>query len=167
MSGPRLSSAQLPDLDLAKCLIRDRHRLRRDLEQISNRISTGRPVHRMVTRAVERYERSVALVQRRRERVPKVKYPDELPITAHAEEIRQALAAERVVILAGETGSGKTTQLPKLCLEIGRGIEGTIGHTQPRRLAARSVAARIAEELGVELGSGLLSHHAAGQVWRL
>ncbi|MCZ6867902.1 MAG: ATP-dependent RNA helicase HrpA [Gammaproteobacteria bacterium] len=107
----------------------------------------------MVTRAVERYERSVALVQRRRERVPKVKYPDELPITAHAEEIRQALAAERVVILAGETGSGKTTQLPKLCLEIGRGIEGTIGHTQPRRLAARSVASRIAEELGVELGA--------------
>ncbi len=81
-----------------------------------------------------------------------MRYPEELPVSARREDIAAAIRDHQVVVVAGETGSGKTTQLPKICLELGRGIHGRIGHTQPRRIAARSVAERIAEELGVELG---------------
>lgn len=85
-------------------------------------------------------------------RVPPIHYPQELPIVASREEIARAIEAHQVVIVAGETGSGKTTQLPKICLEMGRGTTKLIGHTQPRRLAARTVAGRIAQELGTSLG---------------
>ncbi|MEG9532358.1 ATP-dependent RNA helicase HrpA [Mannheimia indoligenes] len=81
----------------------------------------------------------------------KIDYPD-LPVSARREEILKLIAENQVVVIAGETGSGKTTQLPKMCLELGRGVKGLIGHTQPRRIAARSVATRIAEELKSELG---------------
>ncbi len=81
-----------------------------------------------------------------------ITFPDELPITAWRDELRAAIDAHQVVVVAGETGSGKSTQLPKLCLELGRGVDGMIGHTQPRRVAARTIAARIADELGTELG---------------
>ncbi|WP_432278974.1 ATP-dependent RNA helicase HrpA [Nocardia brasiliensis] len=84
--------------------------------------------------------------------MPQIRYPEQLPVTQRRDDIAAAIAAHQVVIVAGETGSGKTTQIPKICLELGRGIRGTIGHTQPRRLAARTVAERIAEELGTELG---------------
>jgi ATP-dependent helicase HrpA len=83
----------------------------------------------------------------------RIEYPADLPVAERRAEIEAAVRDHQVVIVAGETGSGKTTQLPKICLELGRGIRGTIGHTQPRRIAARSVAERIAEELGVELGT--------------
>ena len=86
--------------------------------------------------------------------VPVIVYPEELPVSARREEIATAIAEHQVVIVAGETGSGKTTQLPKICLELGRGVTGMIGHTQPRRIAARSVAERIASELGTPIGSG-------------
>ena len=79
--------------------------------------------------------------------------PEQLPIAAHTEAITAALRDHQVVIVAGETGSGKTTQLPKIALAAGRGLAGMIGHTQPRRIAARTLAARIAEECGVELGA--------------
>ncbi|MDI6910076.1 ATP-dependent RNA helicase HrpA [Nocardioides sp.] len=81
-----------------------------------------------------------------------ITYPPELPVTQRREDIAAAIRDHQVVIVAGETGSGKTTQLPKICLELGRGSKGLIGHTQPRRIAARSVAERIASELGTELG---------------
>ena len=81
-----------------------------------------------------------------------IRYPDELPVSQRRDDIAAAIRDHQVVIVAGETGSGKTTQLPKLCLELGRGITGQIGHTQPRRIAARTVAERIAEELGTSLG---------------
>lgn len=81
----------------------------------------------------------------------KIDYPD-LPVSARREEILKLISENQVVVIAGETGSGKTTQLPKMCLELGRGVKGLIGHTQPRRIAARSVATRIAEELKSELG---------------
>ncbi len=81
-----------------------------------------------------------------------IQYPSELPLTGKVDEIKQAILSNQVVIVGGETGSGKTTQLPKICLDLGRGQNGLIAHTQPRRLAARSVSQRIAEELGVELG---------------
>ncbi|WP_159813448.1 ATP-dependent RNA helicase HrpA [Actinomyces sp. zg328] len=85
--------------------------------------------------------------------VPEIVYPDELPVTARRAEIAEAIQRNQVVIVAGETGSGKTTQIPKICLELGRGITGMIGHTQPRRIAARSVAERIADELGTRVSS--------------
>src|SRR5712692_5809912 len=87
--------------------------------------------------------------------VPVVAYPPDLPVSQRKDEIGQAIADHQVVILAGETGSGKTTQLPKICLELGRGVTGQIGHTQPRRIAARTVAERIAAELGTELGTAV------------
>ncbi|MCO5310183.1 MAG: ATP-dependent RNA helicase HrpA [Austwickia sp.] len=100
----------------------------------------------------ERIARREAARDRRRAAVPAITYPD-LPVSARREDIAAAIRDHQVVIIAGETGSGKTTQLPKICLELGRGITGMIGHTQPRRIAARSVAERIAEELDVELGA--------------
>ena len=89
----------------------------------------------------------------RASKLPAIDYPADLPVSQKKDEIARAIAAHQVVIVAGETGSGKTTQLPKICLQLGRGVQGLIGHTQPRRLAARSVATRIAEELKSELGS--------------
>ena len=81
-----------------------------------------------------------------------ITYPADLPVSARRDDIAAAIRDHQVVIVAGETGSGKTTQLPKICLELGRGESKLIGHTQPRRIAARSVAERIASELGTELG---------------
>ena len=81
-----------------------------------------------------------------------ISYPPELPVTQRRDDIAAAIRDHQVVIVAGETGSGKTTQLPKICLELGRGQKSLIGHTQPRRIAARAVAERIASELGTELG---------------
>src|SRR4051812_45698397 len=81
-----------------------------------------------------------------------IRYPPELPVSQRKDDIAAAIRDHQVVIVAGETGSGKTTQLPKILLELGRGREAAIGHTQPRRIAARTVAERIAEELGTELG---------------
>ncbi|MGA9309260.1 MAG: ATP-dependent helicase, partial [Pseudonocardiaceae bacterium] len=91
-------------------------------------------------------------VVRRVAAVPPIRYPQALPISQHIGEIAAAIRDHQVVVIAGETGSGKTTQIPKICLELGRGVRGTIGHTQPRRLAARTVAERIAEELDVPIG---------------
>jgi ATP-dependent helicase HrpA len=91
-------------------------------------------------------------LEARRQSVPAIVYPQELPVSQRKDEILATIRDHQVVIVAGETGSGKTTQLPKICLELGRGVTGMIGHTQPRRLAARTVADRIAEELGTELG---------------
>jgi len=87
--------------------------------------------------------------------VPVVSYPPDLPVSQRKDEIAAAIRDHQVVIVAGETGSGKTTQLPKICLELGRGVTGQIGHTQPRRIAARTVAERIAAELGTEIGAAV------------
>jgi len=94
-------------------------------------------------------------VARRTTLVPAIRYPDELPVSQRRDDLAQAIRDHQVVIVAGETGSGKTTQLPKICLELGRGVNAMIGHTQPRRIAARSVAERLAEELGVEPGTAV------------
>ena len=100
-----------------------------------------------VTRAHEK-------VLSRQKNIPKIRFPD-LPVSARSEEIRQLIKDSQVVIIAGETGSGKTTQIPKICLQAGRGVKGIIGHTQPRRIAARTVANRIAEELESPLGKAV------------
>ncbi len=97
-------------------------------------------------------ERSRAAVLARRAKLPKPEFADDLPVNARRDEIAALIARHQVVIVCGETGSGKTTQIPKICLELGRGTTGLIGHTQPRRIAARSTAARIAQELNSELG---------------
>ena len=94
-------------------------------------------------------------IERRRALAPRPTFPDELPVSARRDAIADAIARHQVVIVAGETGSGKTTQLPKIALGIGRGVGGLIGHTQPRRIAARTVAARIAQEIGSELGQAV------------
>lgn len=98
---------------------------------------------------------SPAQIEVRKAAVPTITYPPELPVSARKDDIKRAIADNQVVIIAGATGSGKTTQIPKMCLELGRGITGMIGHTQPRRIAARSVAERISHELGVQLGGAI------------
>ncbi len=106
-----------------------------------------------LTRAIAEVEERT---ERRRAAMPKrITYPEELPITHWRDELMEAIRDHQVVIVAGETGSGKSTQIPKFCLELGRGIEGTIGHTQPRRIAARSIADRIAEEIGTTVGDAV------------
>ncbi len=96
-----------------------------------------------------------ARLQELRRALPPISYPAWLPVSQHRAELADAINANQVVIIAGETGSGKTTQLPKICLDLGRGQAGQIGHTQPRRIAARSVAERIASELRTELGTAV------------
>jgi ATP-dependent helicase HrpA len=115
-----------------------------DLEQASVTAAFQKIQHKI--------EQSQQLALKRQASVPVVSYPEELPISGKREDILALVKAHPVVIVAGETGSGKTTQLPKICLEAGRGVSGLIAHTQPRRIAARTVASRIAEELGVKLG---------------
>ncbi|MFC5750926.1 ATP-dependent RNA helicase HrpA [Actinomadura rugatobispora] len=141
--------ARLPEL-----MPLDRHRLRRRIDGTQNMRDASRreQVAREIAADVEAAERRVA---RRRAAVPAITYPEQLPVSQKKDDIAAAIRDHQVVIVAGETGSGKTTQLPKICLELGRGVLGSIGHTQPRRLAARTVADRIAEELGTELGEAV------------
>ncbi|NNL94674.1 MAG: ATP-dependent RNA helicase HrpA, partial [Xanthomonadales bacterium] len=114
----------------------------------AKRLQKGKKVDDLLRTVSERLENSVRVVQRRRDSLPGPEYDDALPITAHREEIIDAIREHPVVVVAGETGSGKTTQLPKFCLEAGRGTKGFIGCTQPRRIAARAMAERVSEELG-------------------
>jgi ATP-dependent helicase HrpA len=125
---------------------------RKRLAAIHRRQKSGRNADRMLRDVAERIEHSAARVESRRQGLPEPSYDNQLPITAHREEILAALRDHQVLIVAGETGSGKTTQLPKLCLEAGRGTRGLVGCTQPRRIAARAMAERVSEELGSPLG---------------
>ncbi len=124
----------------------------RDAARLGRRIKNLRGAGPDKLRQVaEQIAAAEGLVATRLAAVPTITYPD-LPVSERRDEIAKAITDHQVVIVAGETGSGKTTQLPKICLELGRGIRGTIGHTQPRRLAARTVGQRIADELGTPLG---------------
>jgi len=139
-------------LQIDQAMASDRYRLRRRLRSVEKAARAGQPFDRSLARLEDDLQRSIALRQRRREAVPALAYDPDLPITARIDEICAAIREHPVTIVCGETGSGKSTQLPKICLQLGRGIDGMIGHTQPRRIAARSVSARIAEELGSPLG---------------
>ncbi|KQB86549.1 ATP-dependent RNA helicase HrpA [Corynebacterium lowii] len=100
-------------------------------------------------------DKACAVVERRAAGIPEITFPEELPVSARHDDIAEAIRDNQVVVIAGETGSGKTTQIPKICLELGFGRRGLIGHTQPRRLAARTVAERIAQELGQDIGESV------------
>ena len=141
----------MTDIDflLETCMSRDAAAISRALRDLPPAM---RAPDKWPARLAERIAASRAKVAARRASAPKVDYPEELPVSARRDEIAAALAAHQVVIVCGETGSGKTTQLPKLCLELGRGARGLIGHTQPRRIAARATADRVAKELNVPLG---------------
>jgi len=129
--------------------IRDAARLGRRIKNLRGKVSAEK-----VQQIAEELTSAEALVATRKAAVPAITYP-ELPVSDRRDELAKAINDNQVVVVAGETGSGKTTQLPKICLELGRGIRGTIGHTQPRRLAARTVAQRIADELGTSLGDAV------------
>ena len=138
-----------------RCMLRDRARIRRRLRSVRARARKGLAIDRSMRELSEIVDASLALRARREGLHARLVYPAELPISERAAEIREAIEHHRVVVVAGETGSGKSTQLPKICLEAGRGIVGAIAHTQPRRIAARSIAHRLSEELGLGMGRGV------------
>ncbi len=131
---------------LGELTLRDEHRLRGRLTRARDRVDD---------RTLAEFAKAAARVERRRGAVPRITYPEQLPVAARRDDLLAAIRDHQVVVVAGETGSGKTTQLPKICLELGRGIRGAIAHTQPRRIAARTVAERIADELRVPLGEAV------------
>ncbi|MFE1249663.1 ATP-dependent RNA helicase HrpA [Streptomyces sp. NPDC058766] len=139
---------------LTELSLRDAHRLGRRLEGARKirkpeaRAAVLAEIEAEVTKAEER-------MAVRRSRLPGITYPEQLPVSQKKDDIAAAVRDHQVVIVAGETGSGKTTQIPKICMELGRGVRGMIGHTQPRRIAARTVAERVAEELNTPLGEAI------------
>jgi ATP-dependent helicase HrpA len=139
---------------LALCLNQDRHHLKRQLDRLRSEVKKGKESLEALNALASRVEKSVALRNKRLASIPPLNFPD-LPVTGKKDDIAELIKNNQVLILCGETGSGKTTQLPKICLSIGRGAAGLIGHTQPRRIAARTVADRIAEELGEPLGKSV------------
>ncbi|MGZ5015869.1 MAG: ATP-dependent RNA helicase HrpA [Methylobacter sp.] len=134
---------------LPHCLNQDRHVLKRQLDRCRSKKSEEE-----LNKLASRIEKSVAARNKRLVSIPVLTFPD-LPVTGKKDDIAKLIQDNQVVIVCGETGSGKTTQLPKICLSIGRGAAGFIGHTQPRRIAARTVADRIAEELGEPMGKSV------------
>lgn len=137
---------------LPQCMLADRFPLKRRLNQLRDALKQNKPVDKPLVDIAHKIQASQQKLQARLAALPTPEYPPELPVSGKKEEIAAAIQKHQVVIVCGETGSGKTTQLPKICLELGRGVSGLIGHTQPRRIAARSVASRIAQELNSPLG---------------
>ena len=140
------------EFDPSRAMLRDQWRLRKRWRQIHSRIRRGIAKQDELLDCVAQLEASANLRSARKNSVPAIAVASELPIAEHADSIRQALATHQVVVVSGATGSGKSTQLPLLCLQLGLAEAGYIGHTQPRRIAARSVSARIAQQLRTTLG---------------
>jgi ATP-dependent helicase HrpA len=147
-------AAAAPAARLADLTAVDERRLRGRLRGI-RRISDGAKRDRALADIERQVVAAQARIARRRATVPPLTFPPELPVSERVDDLAAAIAAHQVVIVAGETGSGKSTQLPKICLQIGRGVRGMIGHTQPRRIAARALAERIAEETGTAVGGAV------------
>ena len=149
-TSPSVPSIKQLRKRISECFGADRGRLHRKLTRLSHsKVPTDADD---VAQIVSHIETSCARVAQRKAGLPTPTYPVDLPVADARTEIIQAIKNNQVTIICGETGSGKTTQLPKMCLELGRGTRGFIGHTQPRRIAARSVAARIASELNSQVG---------------
>lgn len=148
---PKANSAASLKKALGESLIKDRFRFSKRIDGAS-KIKNESARNAVFDEIALDIAQSMMVVEQRKQQMPKIEYPALLPVSQKRDDIAQAIAHHQVVIVAGETGSGKTTQLPKICAELGRGKYGLIGHTQPRRLAARSVANRIAEEMETELG---------------
>ena len=138
----------LTEQQVRETMLVDRHPLRRLLRSIQQAKKQGKPSDRNEARLMKQWESSHQRWLERGQHRPQITLDPELPISQRADEIASAISQHPVVVVCGETGSGKSTQLPKICAQIGRGREGLIGHTQPRRLAARSIAERLAQELG-------------------
>lgn len=136
---------------LARLSLRDAHRLGRRLEG-ARRIRKPEAQQAVLDEIAAQAGKAAGRLTQRAARMPGISYPEQLPVSQKKDEILEAIRDHQVVIVAGETGSGKTTQIPKICMELGRGVRGMIGHTQPRRIAARTVAERIADELDTPLG---------------
>ncbi|MEU5509619.1 ATP-dependent RNA helicase HrpA [Streptomyces fungicidicus] len=154
-----MSTHSAPALDslaprLAELSLRDAHRLGRRLEG-ARRIRKPEARSAVLAEIEAEVAGAEERMAGRRARVPAVTYPEQLPVSQKKDAIAEAIRDHQVVIVAGETGSGKTTQIPKICMELGRGVRGMIGHTQPRRIAARTVAERVAEELDTPLGEAV------------
>jgi ATP-dependent helicase HrpA len=149
MTTPSHLRARLPEL-----MLRDERRIGRRIDGL-RKIKNEQVRQARAEEIAAEVDKAAARAAARAASVPAITYPDELPISQRRDEIAKAVAGHQVVIVAGETGSGKTTQLPKICLELGRGVRGMIGHTQPRRIAARTVAERISDELDVKLGDAV------------
>ena len=139
--------------DIQHAMRAEQRAFRNRLKRMRVRLKQGKDIQAGFEQLQRDIGQSRQMLEARKLRVPEIVYPADLPISQKRQLIADAIAKHQVVIVAGETGSGKTTQIPKICLELGRGIHAMIGHTQPRRIAARSVANRIAEELGSPLGT--------------
>ncbi|MEW6367180.1 MAG: ATP-dependent RNA helicase HrpA [Acidobacteriota bacterium] len=142
--------------EISECMLADQSALRRRLRALSHPGPDRRAPRADWQELLNAITRSKSRRERRRANLPRPAYPESLPVVEKRREIARAILRHQVVVICGETGSGKTTQIPKICLEVGRGVSGMIGHTQPRRIAARAIAARIAQELDSTLG------HAVG-----
>lgn len=159
MSSPEVQPADAPTVGglaarLPGLMLRDQQRIGRRLD--GARRVRGPGAQAKIARELSAdIDRAELRVEQRRAAVPEIRYPAELPVSQKKDDILAAIRDHQVVIVAGETGSGKTTQIPKICLELGRGVQGLIGHTQPRRIAARTVADRVAEELRTPLGEAV------------
>ena len=141
--------------DIAGCFGPVAARLRQRLRRLRATVNSGAFCPKELARLQRDIAASRDFVNWRRDNRPQPEYPEELPVCARREDIARLIAENQIVIIAGETGSGKTTQLPKICIDLGRGIKGMIGCTQPRRVAAISVAERVAAELKTSLGEAV------------
>ncbi len=139
--------------NLSVLSIKDAKFLARSLDVLEQRQAQHLPFDKKLAKFEKQFAEALENIAAKQRSLPDITFPEQLPVSQKKDEIAEAIEKNQVVILAGETGSGKTTQIPKICMTLGRGLRGCIGHTQPRRIAARTVASRIAEELKVELGS--------------
>ncbi len=159
MNPEAQKSARAPLFELRERLqstrLSDRPRFARELDRLFARKTLGHDFDQAVDALRAGIEASIATVERMRARPLKLDFDPTLPITAHKDEIAKAIEKHPVTVVCGATGSGKTTQLPKICIEAARGTLGLIGHTQPRRIAARAIAQRLAQELGTHVGGAV------------
>ncbi|MDH6120185.1 ATP-dependent RNA helicase HrpA [Kitasatospora sp. GAS204B] len=159
MSSPAVQPADAPTIGelaarLPELTLRDQQRIGRRLDG-ARRARGTEARQKIAAELAGEIAKAEGRVAQRRAAVPAINYPAELPVSQKKDEILAAIRDHQVVIVAGETGSGKTTQIPKICLELGRGVQGLVGHTQPRRIAARTVAERVAEEMNSPLGEAV------------